>query len=187
MIRRIGIPLLLAVSLSAWGSPPSAEWLNEPVTMSRADILNLYSGVFNAMANDQMQATGAFKGVLLQMQINLVDREGRTRVDMLATEKAIADVQAMSAGKQTAELRKLHTELVKAIIAVNGGNREGMFNHYDGAGSPIAGMVHGFLKGRQPEDFIVSLGFVKDGQKYLYASVSHDQVYFNPDAPVASR
>ncbi|MFZ5478323.1 MAG: hypothetical protein ACOZNI_16265 [Myxococcota bacterium] len=180
---RLVLPVLVCFSF-ALSEPALAEdgWAEKPAGLTNADVLDLYSNILTARINAEMAdpRTGT------QAQVILLDRDGKTHLQMLIPEAAIAEVQKMAPGQQTAEMLKMHQGLVKAVRE-SGEQKIDLFDSVSAYPTAASRQLAEFMRSRTDADWVVTIGFKKGGKHHIYASVSGGRVDFNPEAPVASK
>ncbi len=155
-------------------------WLDRPVALTNADLLDLYSGIVTARIN---QSPG-FPKMIVQIQVRLVDADGDTHFDLVLDEVAIAKLQKLPPGQQTEALAKLHGTMADSLAKV-GGEKSGAFHDHEAYTTAVGQSVVEFLRARGASDIVLSIGFARGAATFRYASVSEGHVDFDPACPTA--
>jgi hypothetical protein len=181
LLTLAGTPSALAQAAPASKTMPAGDdpYL-QPVQVTLADLLDIYSGIATA----HMRAMMATDDDVENVELVLLSRSGKTVFDMVVSSETIADLQSDPPGSQTKDMLEWHSILTAALKGLSLVDDD----RYEEARSyptPALIAVQDFLKTRAATDVLVALRFKQAGTTYVYAEVTHDRVDFNPDAPTA--
>lgn len=187
MRRFIPLFLLLPISVAS-AKPPAADWMGKPAVFTNADVVNARGASMGG------QVLPAVPETLLPQSVGvtLLDKQGLTHVEIVCSSTGIYELQNGSEFTRRSALGNLHGQVLTAIVgkpAAEGDAPKGAGIYGGFEAPPSAGekMVSEFLKSREGEDLVVTLGWLtKDGPQ-VYATLYADRIELNPNAPKAAK
>ncbi len=178
-------PLFLLAATPAVAKPAAADWMAKAATFSNADVINgrgpgLAPGVL-AKVPETLQAQAAV--------VTLVDKQGLTQVEIVCNTAGIYELQNGSEFGRRSALGSLHANIFAAIA----GNSEagptggGAFGKIELPASTGEKNYAEFIKGREAEDVVVTLGWMMKEGPQVYATLYADRIELNVEAPKAAK
>ena len=188
--------LLFAVVLpvsSAFAKPPAADWLGKSATFTNADVVNSRGGPLGGKVTSALPATCDAQTVL----VTLLDRQGLTHVEVLCSSTGIYELQNGSEFTRRGALGTLHANVFAALTGkkadaddedgASAPSGAGVFGAFEAPPSAGEKMTAEFIKSREPEDVIVTLGWTTKEGAQVYGSLYADRIELNADAPKAAK
>lgn len=183
--------LLLPTSV-AIAKPPAADWMGKAATFTNADVVNSRGGALGGTVASAVPATCAAQSVV----VTLLDRQGLTHVEIVCASTGIYELQNGSEFTRRGALGTLHAKIFTALTGKKSEDAEdgapvasgaGVFGAFEAPPSAGEKMTSEFVKSREPEDVVVTLGWMtKDGGQ-VYGSLYADRIELNADAPKAAK
>ena len=187
--------LLFALVLPAsavFAKPPAADWLGKPATFSNADVVNSRGGRLDDKVSSAIPATCDAQTVV----VTLLDREGLTHIEVLCSSTGIYELQNGSEFTRRSSLGTLHANVFAALTGKRAdsdedeapaGSGAGVFGAFEAPPNAGEKMAAEFIKSREPEDVIVTIGWVTKEGPQVYGSLYGDRIELNADAPKAAK
>lgn len=187
-MRRI-LPLLILLPLSAaYAKPPAADWMGKPATFTNADVVNARGASLGP------QVVPAVPETLLPLSatVTLLDRQGLTHVEIVCSTTGIYELQNGSEFTRRSALGNLHAQVVAALVGKPAEEGEapkgaGVFGTFEAPPSAGEKMVSEFIKSREAEDVVVTLGWITKEGPQIYGTLYADRIELNPAAPKAAK
>lgn len=169
-------PLLLLLAGAANAAPPT--WTKETVAWNYGDVASLMSLTVTSMLRHEMEPP------FTAVNFVLMDAEGRMVVEFAMESSALAKLQALPPGKQTAFFTELRSKMINNIRAGTNAGR-GLFGKVHGLPERSFGKLVDWMNGDGGKSLVVHVGFEQDGKSHLYATVDASGVTFDKNAPTA--
>ncbi len=172
------------VATLALAKPADSAWMGKTATYTQADIVNARG----ATMADALVA--ALPETLDPQSANvvLVDKQGLTQVEFLLDERAVYELQNGSEFSRRSALANTHGQILAEIQKAAGGESGGgYFGKVVAPTSATEKTVGDFLKGREPTDLVVSLGWKNRDGAFVYATLYADRYDVNAEAPKAKK
>ncbi len=176
------VTLLLLVPAPVAAKPAAADWMAKPAIFSNADVINgrgaaLTAGVLGKVP-ETLQAQSAL--------VTLLDKQGLSQVEILCNTSGIYELQNGSEFGRRSSLGSLHAAVFSAVVGNSGsGGGGGAFGRLELAASAGEKSYAEFIKGREAEDLVVTLGWMMKEGPQVYATLYSDRIELNVEAPKA--
>jgi hypothetical protein len=179
------LSFLLLTPASAFAKPAAADWMAKAAVFSNADVVNgrgagLVPAVL-AKVPETLQSQGAV--------VTLVDKQRLTQVEIICNTAGIYELQNGSEFGRRSALGSLHAAVFSALVGNQAGGEGGggAFGRVQLAASAGEKMYTEFIKGREAEDLVVTLGWMMKEGPQVYATLYSDRIDLNVDAPKAAK
>lgn len=179
--------ILLATSAQALAKPAASDWMAKAAVFTNADVLNARGGALSAGILAVIPETLDPASVV----VTLVDRQGLTQVEVVCNASGIYELQNGSEFTRRSALGGIHAAVLAAITGKTGGDGAskggGVFGRIEAPPSAGEKMISEFIKSREAEDVVISLGWIQKDGAQEYGTVYSDRIELNPDAPKAPK
>ncbi len=179
--------ILLATSAQALAKPAASDWMGKAAVFTNADVVNARGGALAAGILAVIPETLDPASVV----VTLVDRQGLTQVEVVCNASGIYELQNGSEFTRRSALGGIHAAVLAAITGKTGGDSApkgaGVFGRIEAPPSAGEKMIGEFVKSREAEDVVVTLGWIQKDGAQVYGTVYSDRIELNPDAAKAPK
>jgi hypothetical protein len=164
--------------------PASADWMGKAASFSNADVINGRGASLGPVVAGKVPETLQAVDVI----VTLVDKQGLTQVEIVCNTSGIYELQNGSEFGRRSALGSLHTSVFSALTAGSAeGGGGGAFGRVQLAPSAGEKSYAEFMKGREPEDVVVTLGWAMKEGPQVYGTLYSDRIELNMEAPKAAK
>lgn len=183
----LSLVVLLPLSV-AQAKPPAADWMGKAATFTNADVVNARGASLGP------QVMSAVPETLLpqSVTVTLLDRQGLTHVEVVCSTTGIYELQNGSEFTRRSALGNLHAAVLAAIVGKPADEEgapkgAGVFGTFEAPPSAGEKMATEFVKSREAEDVVVTLGWITKEGPQVYGTLYSDRVELNAAAPKAAK
>ena len=179
--------LLLSTTSPAFAKPAASDWMGKTAVFTNADVLN------SRGASLAPAVLGAIPETLVPVSVSvlLVDRQGLTQVEVVCHTSGIYEMQNGTNFTRRASLNAIHESVLAAVTGKTGGEDApsgGVFGTVQAPASAGEKMVSEFIRSREAEDVVITLGWIQKGDSHIYGNFYADKrIELNPNAPTATK
>lgn len=179
------LPLVLFVSAPASAKPAAADWMAKAATFSNADVINGRGAGLAPAILAKVPETVYPESVV----VTLVDKQGLTQVEIVCNTSGIYELQNGSEFGRRSALGSLHANIFAAVAgnSAAGAAGGGAFGRVELPASVGEKNYAEFIKGREAEDVVVTLGWMTKEGPQVYATLYSDRIELNVEAPKAAK
>ena len=186
MYRFFTLALLFPLSVAS-AKPPAADWMGKTAVFTNADVVNARGASMGAQVFPAVPETLDPQTVT----VTLVYKQGLTHVEVVCSSTGIYELQNGSEFGRRSALGNLHGQVLSSIVGKSAEGEPpkgaGVYGVFEAPPSAGEKMVSEFVKSREAEDLVVTLGWLTKEGPQVYATLYADRIDLNANAPKAAK